>query len=95
MLLFLDSFRICRIINMFNIRISCRNSLIHEPHSHISHLYLWFSCVLVGLDEDLADADIFADSSKSRLHGLPCSQDGHACNLKKKKNKGKKKKKIN
>lgn len=38
-----------------------------------SFLYLWLSCVLVGLDEDLADADIFADGPQSRLHGLPGS----------------------
>lgn len=44
-------------------------------------MYLWFPCVLVGLDEDLADADIFADSPESWLHGLPSSQDGHTCNL--------------
>lgn len=44
--------------------------------------YLWLSSVLVGLDEDLADADVFADGPQSRLHGLPGSQDGHPCDLK-------------
>jgi len=45
-------------------------------------MHLRFSGVLVGLDEDLADADVFAHGPKSRLHGLPGSQDGHACDLK-------------
>lgn len=52
---------------------------------HILNLYLWFSCVLVGLDEDFADADIFAHRPQSGLHGLPGAQDGHACDLKKNK----------
>ena len=45
--------------------------------------YLRFPRVLVGLDEDLADADVFANGPQSWLHGLPGSQDGHACDLKK------------
>lgn len=44
-------------------------------------LHLWLACVLVGLDEDLADADIFANSPQSGLHGLPGPEDGHASDL--------------
>lgn len=42
---------------------------------------LWFSRVLVGLDEDLADADVFANGPQSGLHGLPSTEDGHAGDL--------------
>lgn len=51
------------------------------------NLYLWFSCILIGLDQDLADADVFADGPQSWFHGFPGSEDGHACYLKKKKGK--------
>lgn len=44
-------------------------------------LHLWFSRVLVGLDEDLADADVLANGPQSGLHGLPSTEDGHAGDL--------------
>lgn len=44
-------------------------------------LHLWFSRVLVGLDEDLADADVFANGPQSGLHGLPSTEDGHTGDL--------------
>lgn len=37
--------------------------------------------VQVGLDEDLAQADVLAHGRERLLHGLPCAQDGHACDL--------------
>lgn len=45
--------------------------------------YLWFACVMVGLDEDLSQSDVFAHSHQSLLHRLPCSQDGNTCDLQK------------
>lgn len=44
-------------------------------------LHLWLSRVLVGLDEDLADADVFANSPQGGLHGLPGTEDGHPGDL--------------
>ena len=43
--------------------------------------YLRLPSVQVGLDEDLADADIFADFPQRLFHRLPSSQDGHTSNL--------------
>ena len=43
--------------------------------------HLRLSSVQVGLDEDLADADVLADFPQRLLHCLPCSQDGHASQL--------------
>lgn len=43
--------------------------------------HLRLPCVQVGLDEDLAQTDVLADSSQGLLHGLTCSQDGHAGDL--------------
>lgn len=43
--------------------------------------YLRFARVLVGLDEDFANADVFAHGPQCRLHGLAGPQDGHPCDL--------------
>lgn len=43
--------------------------------------YLWFACVMVGLDEDLSQSDVFAHSHQSLLHRLSCSQDGNTRDL--------------
>lgn len=43
--------------------------------------YLWLASVMVGLDEDLSQADVFAHSHQSLLHRLSCSQDGNTCDL--------------
>jgi len=43
--------------------------------------YLWFARVQVGLDEDLADADVLAHGPEGGLHGLSRPQDGHAGDL--------------
>lgn len=37
--------------------------------------------VVVGLDQNLAQADVLADGGQRLLHGLPGSQDGHASDL--------------
>lgn len=50
-------------------------------NSHNLILHLWFSRVLVGLDEDLADADVLAHGPQGGLHGLSCPQDRHAGDL--------------
>ena len=44
-------------------------------------IYLWFSWVEVGLDEDLADANVLAHGPEGGLHGLSCPQDGHTGDL--------------
>lgn len=51
--------------------------------------HLRFSRVLVGLDEDLADADVFAHGPQRRLHGLAGPQDGHTRDLSGNKTRGK------
>lgn len=44
-------------------------------------LYLRLARVAVGLDEDGPDADVLADRSQRRLHGLARSQDRHPRDL--------------
>ena len=46
-------------------------------------VYLWLACVLIGLDEDLADADVLAHGPQRWLHGLARPQDGDAGDLRK------------
>lgn len=36
---------------------------------------LWFSCVMIGLNEDLSKSDVFTHSHQSLLHGLSRPQD--------------------
>ncbi len=43
--------------------------------------YLRLSCVLIGLDEDFANADIFAHGPKRGLHGLSRPENRHTRNL--------------
>lgn len=43
--------------------------------------YLRFAGVEVGLDEDLADADVLAHGPQGGLHGLSRPQDGHTGDL--------------
>lgn len=49
----------------------------HEKRT--SHLRL--SCVVVGLDEDLPQSDVFAHGHQSLFHRLSSSQDGDAGDL--------------
>lgn len=44
-------------------------------------MYLRFARVKVGLDEDLADADVLAHGPQGGLHGLSCPQDRHTGDL--------------
>lgn len=43
--------------------------------------YLRFSSVMVCLDKDLSQSDVFTDSHQSLLHGLSCPQDRNTSNL--------------
>ena len=43
--------------------------------------YLGFSRVLVGLDQDLANADVLTHGPQRRFHGLSRPQDGNAGDL--------------
>lgn len=45
--------------------------------------YLWFARVVVGLDEDLSQSDVFAHGHQSLLHRLSRSQDGNSSDLQK------------
>lgn len=47
--------------------------------SALTHLRL--ARVVVGLDEDLSQSDVFADGHQRLLHRLSCSQDGNTCDL--------------
>ena len=42
---------------------------------------LGLSGVVIGLDQDFAQSDVFAHGPQRLLHGLPGSEDRHARNL--------------
>ena len=50
-----------------------------QVKSGLPHLRL--PGVVVGLDQDLPQPDVFAHGHQSLLHRLACSQDGNACDL--------------
>lgn len=52
--------------------VSCRQAL---------STHLGLSRVLIGLYQNLAHSDDFADGRDGRLQDLPCSQDGHSTEL--------------
>lgn len=55
--------------------------VVHGCVLGCSRTHLRLPCVQVGLDENLAQADVLADSGQGLLHGLACSQDGDAGDL--------------